>query len=156
MAWGLFRVRSGGLPARGATLGAAVLLLAGLAPITDAQIDPVVDYLTRNYGVSTNGAQQVATVQTHTDSGTSQGKLEGAQVAAKYFCLSCHSPAAKVGPQYRDIAAKYKDDPSAVARIDEQIHKGGTGKWGPIIMPPFPQVTPAETKALADWILATK
>src|SRR3954463_13348030 len=31
------------------------------APITDAQVDPVVDYLTRNYGVSTNGAQQIAT-----------------------------------------------------------------------------------------------
>jgi cytochrome c551/c552 len=127
------------------------------APITDAQVDPVVDYLTRNYGVSTNGAQQVATgIHPQSDSGKSPGKLDGLEVAAKYFCLSCHSPAAKVGPQYRDIAAKYKNDPNALARIDEQIHKGGTGKWGPIIMPPFPQVSPAETRALAEWILVTK
>ena len=126
------------------------------APISDNQVDAIVDYLTRNYGVSTNGAAQVAAVQSHPDAETSHGKLEGSQVAAKYFCLSCHSPAAKVGPPYRDIAAKYKSDPNALSRIDEQIHKGGTGKWGPIIMPPFPQVTPAETKALAEWILATK
>ena len=61
-----------------------------------------------------------------------------------------------VGPAYRDIAAKYKTDPKAFAKIDEQIHKGGSGKWGPIIMPPFPQVTAGETKVLADWILGLK
>jgi len=36
------------------------------------------------------------------------------------------------------------------------LPKGGSGKWGPIIMPPFPAVTDAETKALADWILSRK
>jgi sulfite dehydrogenase len=129
------------------------------APITDAQVDPIVDYLTRNYGVSTNGTQQaVADARPHPGPlpQAAGGKLDGAEVAAKYFCLSCHSPAAKVGPLYRDIAAKYKGDPKAKTTIDEQIHKGGTGKWGPIIMPPFPQVTAEETKALAEWILGAK
>ena len=125
------------------------------APITDAQIDPLVDYLTRNYGVTPNAAQTVTSTQPGPTPST-DGNLDGAQLAAKYFCLSCHGPAVKVGPLYRDIASKYKNDPSAFSKIDEQIHKGGSGKWGSVIMPPFPQITPAETKVLAEWILATK
>jgi hypothetical protein len=46
-----------------------------------------------------------------------------------------------IGPAYQDIAAKYKTDPEARAKIEQQIHKGGSGKWGPMTMPPFPQVT---------------
>jgi cytochrome c551/c552 len=125
------------------------------AQIPDNQVEAVVDYLTKNYGVTTNGTQtasvqaSAATQQTHA--------ADAQQIATKYGCLGCHNPAVKlVGPAYRDIAAKYKTDPAASAKIDEQIHKGGSGKWGPIIMPPFPQVTTSETKVLADWILGLK
>jgi len=44
----------------------------------------------------------------------------------------------------------------AFEKIAEQIHKGGSGKWGPVIMPPFPTVSDAETKALTEWILSRK
>jgi cytochrome c551/c552 len=124
------------------------------AQIPDQQVEAVVDYLTKNYGVTTNGTQTAsvqatANIQTHT--------ANAQQIATKYGCLGCHNPAVKlVGPAYRDIAAKYKADPAGLAKIDEQIHKGGSGKWGPIIMPPFPQVTAGETKILADWILGLK
>ena len=114
------------------------------APIPDQQVEAVVDYLTKNYGVTTNGTQAAsvqppaATPQMHA--------ADAPQIATKYGCLGCHNPAVKlVGPAYRDIAAKYKTDRAARAKIDEQIHKGGSGKWGPIIMPPFPQVTAGET-----------
>jgi cytochrome c551/c552 len=127
------------------------------AQIPDDQVEAVVDYLTRNYGATTNGVQAAraevspSTAQTHPDLSDAQ------QIVTKYGCLGCHNAAVKlVGPAYRDIAAKYKTDPAAFAKIDEQIHKGGSGKWGPIIMPPFPQVTPGETKVLADWILGLK
>ena len=125
------------------------------APITDAQVEPLADYLTKNYGVTSNGVASAATtVQTPTTTATQNVKLDGPSIAAKYGCLGCHNPTTKiVGPAYREIAAKYKTDADALSKIDEQIHKGGSGKWGPIIMPPFPQVTAVETKALADWIL---
>jgi cytochrome c len=125
------------------------------APIPEEQVEAVVDYLTKNYGVTTNGTQtasaqaSAARIQAHA--------ADAQQIVTKYGCLGCHNPSVKlVGPAYRDIAAKYKTDPAALAKIDEQIHKGGSGKWGPIIMPPFPQVTAGETKILADWILGLK
>ncbi len=85
------------------------------------------------------------------------GALDGLQLATKYGCFGCHNTTVKiVGPAYRDIAAKYKSDPDPFAKIDQQIHSGGSGKWGPIIMPPFPQVNAAETKVLAEWIMGLK
>jgi sulfite dehydrogenase len=125
------------------------------AAIPEEQVEAVVDYLTKNYGVTTNGTQ---TASVQASAATPQAHAADApQIATKYGCLGCHNPAVKlVGPAYRDIAAKYKTDPAALAKIDEQIHKGGSGKWGPIIMPPFPQVTAGETKVLSDWILGLK
>jgi sulfite dehydrogenase len=122
------------------------------AQIPEEQVEAVVNYLTKNYGVATNGTQ-TASVQTSAAAPQAH-TADAQQIATKYGCLGCHNQAVKlVGPAYRDIAAKYKSDPAALAKIDEQIHKGGSGKWGPIIMPPFPQVTAAEAKVLADWIL---
>ncbi len=127
------------------------------AQIPDSQVEPVVEYLTKNYGVTTN-ASASATVQTPAVTPeTHISAADAQQIAAKYGCLGCHNPSMKiVGPAYHDIAAKYKSDPQASAKIEEQIHKGGSGKWGPIIMPPFPQVPASETKILADWILGLK
>jgi len=131
------------------------------APITDAQVEPLVDYLTKNYGATTNGAppSNAATVQGQNPSApTTQGATQtGPQLAMKYNCLVCHNTKVKIlGPAYQEIAAKYKTDPEATAKIEQQIHKGGSGKWGAMIMPPFPQVTASETIILSDWILGLK
>jgi cytochrome c len=130
------------------------------APIPDAQVEPLVDYLTKNYGVMTNGAAGSAAAQAPNAPGaTHSAKADGPQLAMKYGCLGCHSTQMKiVGPAYHDIAVKYKSDPQAAAKIEEQIRKGGSGKWGPIIMPPFPAsaVSPDEVKILSDWILGLK
>lgn len=127
------------------------------AQIPDAQVEPVVDYLTKTYGVTTNTAAPASVQTPAVTSQTHASASDAQQIATKYGCLGCHNASMKiVGPAYRDIAAKYKTDPKAFAKIDEQIHKGGSGKWGPIIMPPFPQVTESETKTLADWIMGLK
>jgi len=123
------------------------------APIPESQVEVLADYLTKNYGSGTNGAAPTQVVSQQ-PAGHSLG---GAQIATKYGCLGCHNPQAKlVGPAYREIAVKYKTDPDASAKIDQQIHKGGSGKWGSIIMPPFPQISAAETKILTEWILGMK
>jgi cytochrome c551/c552 len=124
------------------------------AAIPDDQVEPLVDYLTRNYGSGTNGPTAPAPAPAVAKAA---GKVDAVQLATKYGCFGCHNATMKiVGPAYRDIAAKYRSDADAYGKIDEQIHRGGSGKWGPIIMPPFPMISAGETKTLADWILGMK
>ncbi|KQP44609.1 c-type cytochrome [Pseudorhodoferax sp. Leaf274] len=69
-------------------------------------------------------------------------------------CMACHSVDKKlVGPAYKDIAAKYKGDGSAVDKLAVKIQKGGSGVWGPVPMPANPQVNEADAKKLAAWVM---
>ena len=72
-------------------------------------------------------------------------------------CMSCHAVDKKlVGPSYKDVAAKYKGDKTAEAKLAEKVIKGGSGAWGSMPMPPNPQVSAAEAKTLVAWVLAQK
>ena len=76
-------------------------------------------------------------------------------LAQKSACMSCHQVAKKVvGPAFQDVAKKYKGDAKAADHIVGVIKKGGKGVWGPVPMPPHPQVSDADAKKLADWVLA--
>lgn len=80
-----------------------------------------------------------------------------ADLAKAKNCLACHAPDKKlVGPAYKDVAAKYAGQKDAPAMLAAKIQKGGVGVWGQIPMPPNPQVSDADAKALVEWILATK
>lgn len=76
------------------------------------------------------------------------------ELAAKYTCTTCHNPDMKiVGPAYRDVAQKYRNDPDAVTKFIAQMQTGGQGKWGPVPMPPFQgKVPPDDMKTIATWI----
>ena len=128
--------------------------------IPEEQIEPLLDYLTKHYGVGqTNGASAAGSNTAPKPSPTSSPTpgLNAETIAIKYGCLGCHNTRVKiVGPSYKEIAAKYRSDAGARSKVSEQIHKGGSGKWGPVIMPPFPHISEAETKALSDWILGAK
>jgi cytochrome c len=77
-----------------------------------------------------------------------------ADLAQKKNCLACHAIDQKlIGPAYKDVAAKYKGQKDAPAKLAEKIQKGGAGVWGQIPMPPNP-VTPEEAKSLAAWVLS--
>jgi cytochrome c len=79
-----------------------------------------------------------------------------AELAQKKNCLSCHAVDKKVlGPAYKDVAAKYKGDKTAEAKLAEKVIKGGTGVWGQVPMPAN-NVTPDEAKTLVKWVLAQK
>ncbi len=72
-------------------------------------------------------------------------------------CMACHAVDKKiVGPSYKDVAAKYKGDKAAVDKLATKIIKGGSGSWGAIPMPANPQVSEADSKKLASWVLAQK
>lgn len=79
------------------------------------------------------------------------------ELAKKHMCLTCHTLDKKlVGPSYHDVAAKYKGDKGAEAKLFDKVKKGGVGTWGQIPMPPNEKVPDADVKALVKWILSTK
>ena len=75
----------------------------------------------------------------------------------KSGCTACHANDKKiVGPAYNDVAAKYKGDAGAAAKLAEKVKKGGSGVWGPVPMPPNVTVSDADIKTLVAYILALK
>lgn len=79
------------------------------------------------------------------------------QLAKKHNCLACHTVDKKmVGPSYKDVAAKYRSDAGAAAKLADKVKKGGQGVWGQVPMPPNPTVPDAEVQALVKWILSQK
>jgi cytochrome c len=87
----------------------------------------------------------------------SNAALASEQLAKEKNCLACHAVDNKmVGPGYKEVAAKYKGDKSAEAKLATKIQKGGGGVWGQIPMPANPQVSEAEAKKLAAWVLSLK
>ena len=58
------------------------------------------------------------------------------------------------GPAYKDVAKKYKGDAKAEAHLISVVKKGGKGVWGPVPMPPHPQVPDADAKTLVDWVMS--
>jgi cytochrome c len=76
-----------------------------------------------------------------------------ADMAKSKNCMACHSVDKKlVGPAFKDVAAKYKADKGAAAKLSQSIQKGSTGKWGPIPMPAN-AISDADASALAKWVL---
>ena len=78
-------------------------------------------------------------------------------LAQKNACTACHAVDKKlVGPSYKDVAKKYAGDAKAVDMLAGKIVKGGSGVWGAIPMPANTQVSDAEAKKLAAWVLSQK
>lgn len=76
-------------------------------------------------------------------------------VAELYACSECHHPMLKVlGPSFKDIAAKYKDDKTAMELLSSKVRKGGVGVWGQIAMPPASTIKDDELKLVLGWILS--
>ena len=78
-----------------------------------------------------------------------------AELAKQKNCLACHATDKKlVGPSYKDVAAKYKGDKDAAAKLAKKIREGGVGVWGQVPMPANPQVNDQEAASLAKWVLS--
>ena len=73
----------------------------------------------------------------------------GADVVKAKGCLGCHDVAVKkVGPAFKDVAAKYKGDTDAAATLASKL-KDGKGH-------PKVAASDAELKAAVGHVLATK
>lgn len=92
--------------------------------------------------------------------GSANAVLDNAAAEAmmkKDGCAACHAVDKKIiGPAYVEVAAKYKGDKDALAKLTDKVKKGGVGVWGQIPMPPNVQVPDADIKELVTWILTLK
>ena len=73
----------------------------------------------------------------------------GADVAKAKGCLNCHeTDKKKVGPAYKDVAAKYKGDKGAEAKLVAKLKEGKDH--------PKVAATDAELKAAVGYALSQK
>ena len=78
-------------------------------------------------------------------------------LVVKKNCLACHYvDKRKYGPSFQQVAAKYAEQKSAVDVLAKKIRRGGTGVWGQDVMPPQPQVSANEARAIATYVLSLK
>ena len=82
---------------------------------------------------------------------------DGEAIVKKARCVACHAVDVKrVGPAYKDVAAKYHGDASAPGKLFDKVRNGGAGVWGDVPMIPHPadKISDEDLKAAIQWILA--
>ena len=79
------------------------------------------------------------------------------ELAKKNACTACHAVDKKVvGPAFKEVAAKYKGDKTAEAKLVDKVKKGGVGVWGQVPMPPNSAVSDKDIQTLVKWVLSLK
>ncbi|HEX4858242.1 MAG TPA: c-type cytochrome [Usitatibacteraceae bacterium] len=72
----------------------------------------------------------------------------------QHQCGSCHQPdKAFIGPSLADIAARYRGDAGAAARLALKVKNGGSGSWGAVPMPSHASMADSDITLLVQWIL---
>lgn len=80
---------------------------------------------------------------------------DGLVIARNNACLGCHAVDRKlVGPSFLQVAAKYKGDRQAEAKLVKKVKEGGAGVWGVIPMPAHPRMNDNDVKTVVEWVLA--
>ena len=78
-----------------------------------------------------------------------------AKLYASLDCKACHTPETKsIGPALKDIAKRYADKEGADALLARKIITGGSGNWGSYPMPPHADLSEANAKEIAGYILS--
>ncbi len=72
-------------------------------------------------------------------------------------CFNCHAIEHRVvGPAFKEIAVKYAGNDTAMKAAAGHIIAGSSKIWGDTPMPPHPQFSTAESRALVEWIVSLK
>lgn len=78
----------------------------------------------------------------------------GAALFRTADCITCHAIDKKmIGPPFKEIAARYKDDKGAEDRLAEKVRKGGSGNWGSVAMVPHAAMAEEDVRTLVKWVL---
>ena len=76
-------------------------------------------------------------------------------IAGEESCRACHAmDKTLVGPPFRAVAARYKDDQLAIEKLKKSMLEGSSGKWGSMAMPPNQGLTQEEAERFAHWVMS--
>ncbi|WP_221393758.1 ThuA domain-containing protein [Dyadobacter sp. NIV53] len=115
--------------------------------IDPARIAVSIDYLAEGY-------DKVAISQGHRSVDQDAVLTIGKKLIEASDCKGCHSTDKKsIGPAYREVAAKYKGDGTAVERLTKKIISGGAGVWGETPMAAHPQLSASDAAEMVKYIL---
>lgn len=82
---------------------------------------------------------------------------KGFELVSNSDCFTCHKVTEKlVGPAYKDVAAKYAGNDTAVTYLAHKVIKGGSGVWGNVAMTPHPQLSLDSAEQMVKYILLLK
>lgn len=77
----------------------------------------------------------------------------GQALLHRHDCYLCHDDTdVGAGPAFVDVARRYRGDPGAVRKLSAAI-RNGHASW-PWHMPPMPQASAAEARAMSRHILS--
>ncbi|MCE7064967.1 ThuA domain-containing protein [Dyadobacter sp. CY326] len=106
-----------------------------------------IDYLAEGY-------DKIAIAQGHRSADAGAAFSAGKKLIEASDCKACHSVDKKsIGPAYREVSQKYKDDKSAVERLTKKVISGGAGVWGETAMAAHPQLSAADASEMVKYIL---
>jgi cytochrome c len=98
-----------------------------------------------------------AVVATMTAAAGAHAQSAPEKLAQSSGCMTCHGVDKKIiGPAYKDVANKYRNDKNAPAELFTKVKAGGKGVWGDIPMPPNAHVKDEDIKTLVNWVLSLK
>ncbi len=88
---------------------------------------------------------------------TASGNKTGSALIASNDCLTCHKINEKsVGPSYQQIADKYETNEGNIENLANRIIKGATGLWGNNKMTPHPNLSQADAREMAKYVLSLR
>ena len=121
-------------------------------PIAANEIPRVVEYLATYYN------RDVAPPAAHASATVNAAAAPAADPVQKLLtvnaCTACHAVDQKlVGPGFREIAQRYRNDSGAAEKLVRKIREGSVGAWGPTPMPPHQHLGEADVRAMASWVM---
>ncbi|WP_234736615.1 PQQ-dependent sugar dehydrogenase [Tellurirhabdus bombi] len=79
----------------------------------------------------------------------------GKSLIASSDCKACHQVAApSVGPSFTEVAKRYRDDKTALAKLANKVIIGGGGVWGEHSMSAHPQLSREDATEMIKYVLS--
>ena len=107
-------------------------------------------------GAHGNLAEQNRSVGPARGTDTVKVSVDPADLARRKACLACHGVDKRImGPAFKEVAARYKGQEGIEAKLLEKLKRGSKDTWGPIPMPPNPDLAEEDARTLIRWVLGT-